>query len=295
MSTIIEVADLAFGYTPGSTILEDVTFKVESGTFLAIAGPNGAGKSTLLNLLSGTLKPQCGTIHIDGKCIDSYNTKGLAEKIAVVRQEFVPVFDFSVVETVMMARTVSFGPGGFETKMDKETVSDALKATDTTQFAVRSLKTLSSGERQRVFIARALAQNAPILLLDEPTSFLDIGHQVAIYDLLKATQLGQGKTIVAVTHDLNLAAQYCDEALLLFGCSGAASRLDSDAGRPANRGYCVGKTADIFSIGRIEEVFGVRVFAGNIGRERFFIPLGKFAKDAGHPTNSNQGTKVRGS
>jgi iron complex transport system ATP-binding protein len=290
MSGIIEVENLSFGYTPQGTILRDISFEVKAGAFLAIAGPNGIGKTTLLNLLCRLLRPEGGSIRIDAARIESYSVKELAQIIGVVRQEFVPVFDFSVTEVVSMARTSYLGTFGFESKTDREIVDEALKATDTAQFAPRSLGTLSAGERQRVFIARALAQNTPILLLDEPTSFLDLKHQVGIYDLLKATQLEKGKTIVAVTHDINLAAQYCDEILLLGGTPRSEMTEDlSDSGvRPkpqddtqTRSNYHFGKTADVFSPAQIEKVFGVRVFAGNVGQEKFFIPLGKFAKDIG--------------
>ena len=271
MSAIIEVKNLSFGYTPQNTILKDISFEIKAGTFLGIAGPNGAGKSTLLNLLCGALKPKSGTIKIDATPIESYNWEALAGKVAVVRQEFVPAFGFSVIETVLMARTPYFGTFGFENKTDKQIVNEALEATDTAQFASRPLGSLSGGERQRVFIARALAANSPVLLLDEPTSFLDLKHQVGIYDLLKSTQLEKGKTIVAITHDINMAAQYCDEILLLG----------------ANSNYHIGQTKDVFSPEQIEKVFGVRTFVVSLGREKFFIPLGKFAKDSGQITDKH--------
>ncbi len=269
MNAIIKVENLNFGYTPQNTILKGISFEVIQGKFLAIAGPNGAGKTTLLNLLCGLLRPKAGCIRIDGVPVESYSVKKLAQKVAVVRQEFVPVFDFTVAQMVSMARTPYLGTFGFEDKTDKQMVNEALEATDTAQFALRALGSLSGGERQRVFIARALAANSPVLLLDEPTSFLDLKHQVGIYDLLKTAQLEKGKTIVAVTHDINLAAQYCDEALLLG----------------ADGNYHIGKTKDVFSPEQIEKVFGVRTFAGRIGKEKFFIPLGKFAKDSGQITS----------
>ena len=180
MNSIIEVKNLSFWYVPERTILKNLSFEVTPGMFLAIAGPNGAGKSTLLNLLCGSLKPKSGATRIDGAPINAYSTKELAKKVAVVRQEFVPVFEFSVIETVLMARTLYYQHIGFESKTDREIVTEAMEATDTAQFASRSLGSLSGGERQRVFIARALAQDTEILLLDEPTSFLDFKHQVEI-------------------------------------------------------------------------------------------------------------------
>jgi len=263
MSGVIEVKNLSFGYTSRSVVLKDIGFAVPSQTFLAIVGPNGAGKSTLLNLMSGALKPRSGTITIDAAPIETYGAQKLAAKVAVVRQESAPIFGFSVLETVLMARTPYFGTAGFESQADRDIVKDALELTDTAAFASRPLTSLSSGERQRVFIARALAQNSPILLLDEPTSFLDLKHQVGIYDLLKAAQLEKGKTIVAVTHDINLACQYCDEALLLG--------TDSfHRHGPAN---------EILSAEQIKDVFDVQIFAGRVGQERFFMPLGRLAKD----------------
>jgi len=263
MSGIIKVENLSFAYRSQGTIVKDISFEVMQGTFLTIAGPNAAGKTTLLNLLCGLLSAQAGSIKIDAANIESYSVKELAQKLAVVRQEFVPVFDFTVAQVVSMARTPYLGTFGFESQADMKFINEALEMTDTKQFSSRPLAELSGGERQRVFIARALAQNTPILLLDEPTSFLDLKHQVGIYDLLKTMQLEKGKTIVAVTHDINLAAQYADVTLLLG----------------ADSSYQYGRAQDVFSPEQIERVFGVRAFTGKIGEEKFFIPLGKFAKD----------------
>jgi len=269
---IIEVQDLTFGYTQTghsaelsrSPVLKDLSFEVQAGSFLAIAGPNGAGKTTLLNLLCGLLQAQRGAITIDAAPIKSYSVQALAHKVAIVRQEFIPVFGFTVAEMVMMARTFYLNALGFESKTDRQKVREALEATEVACFAGRPLSRLSGGERQRVFIARALAQETPLLLLDEPTSFLDLKHQVGIYDLLKKMQLEKGKTIITITHDVNLAAQYCDEILLLG---------------PDNS-YHIGRAKNVFTSEQIEKVFGVRGFAGTVGRERFFLPLGKLAKDA---------------
>jgi len=279
--SIIEVSNLSFGYTDVE-ILRNLSFKVKNGSFLAIAGPNGAGKTTLLNLLCGSLRPKTGKIMVDAAPIESYSDEALAEKVAVVRQEFVPVFGFSVIETVMMSRTLHYGRMGFETQIDRQIVNEALETTDTARFASRLLASLSGGERQRVLIARALAQDTVILLLDEPTSFLDLKHQVGIYDLLKRMQLEKGKTIIAVTHDINLAAQYCDETLLLGGAVFSEKMQDASQ---SDINYQFGSTQDVFSTERIEKVFGVRTFVVKVGQERFFLPLGKFAKDGQVITN----------
>jgi len=260
MSPIIEVDKLTFAYVPSSCVLRDLCFEVPAGTFLAVVGPNGAGKTTLLNLLCGTLSPAKGTITIAGASLQSYRPATLARKVAVVRQEFVPVFGFSVVETVLTARTGYMGLAGFESKADRDAVYAALELTDTARFASRTLGSLSGGERQRVFIARAIAQDTPVLLLDEPTNFLDLKHQVGIYELLKTAQTQKGKTLVAVTHDINLAAQYCDRVLLL-GCDGR---------------FWHGAPGDVLTAERIESVFGVPVLVGRIAEQAFFIPRGRF-------------------
>jgi iron complex transport system ATP-binding protein len=271
MSGIIEVENLSFGYTSETKVLKNMSFEIKHGAFLVIAGPNGTGKSTLLNLMCRALTPKSGSIRIDSEAIESYSRRMLAAKVAVVRQELTPIFGFSVMETVLMARTPYYCSMGFESRTDRQITNEALDATDTARFASRPLSSLSSGERQRVFIARALAQNSLIMLLDEPTSFLDLKHQVGIYDLLKAAQVEKGKTIVAVTHDINLASQYCDEILLLG--------TDGD--------FHIGETKTVLLPEKIKEVFDVDVFAGGIGEENFFIPLGKLAKNTGKQSKSS--------
>jgi iron complex transport system ATP-binding protein len=261
MSVCIQIENLGFSYGSQAEILKNLSFQIPAGTFLSIAGPNGAGKTTLLKLLSGLHKPASGSIEIDSKPINFYSVRQLAKKIAVVRQEFIPVFEFSAAQVISMARTPYLGALAFETETDREAVAESLEMTDTARFANRPLGHLSGGERQRIFIARALAQQTPILLLDEPTSFLDMKHQVGIYDLLKKMQIEKQKTIVSVTHDINLAAQYSDMILLLS----------------ADGNYTFGPTREILTTERIERVFGVQTFSAQIGQKRFFFPLGKYS------------------
>jgi iron complex transport system ATP-binding protein len=269
MTAAIQAEHVTFGYGRGRPVLRNVNFEVQAGTFLAVVGPNGAGKSTLINILAGLLQPQSGDVLLQGANLRSSRVQDIARRVAVVRQEFIPVFGYSVMETVLMARTLHYGRLGFESKADRELALQALELTETVAFAARPLDSLSAGERQRVFIARGLAQNTPLLLLDEPTSFLDLKHQVRIYELLKSVQLENGTTIVAISHDLNLAAQYCDQTLLL-------SPLSS---RPTESSSCrVGKTFDILTPEEIERAFEVRVFSAMVGNERFLIPLGSRAK-----------------
>ncbi len=269
MSAIAKVRDLSFGYSPAQTILRSLSFEVQQGQFLTIAGPNGAGKTTLLNLLCALLKPDKGKIEIDSAGIESYSARALAMKIAVVRQQFVPVFEFSASQVVSMARTPYLGTFGFERSNDRRLVTQALEMTEVSRFAHRTLAQLSGGERQRVFIARALAQDTPILLLDEPTSSLDIKHQVAIFDLLKRLQAEKAKTIIAVTHDINLAAQYCDRALLL--------------GSDCSCWY--GSSSEVLTAERIEKVFGVECLVGTAGKQSFLVPVGKYTKKSEQADN----------
>lgn len=244
----------------------NLSASIEAGSFCAVAGPNGVGKSTLIALVAGLLKADSGSIHVFDKNVVSYKPKKLSRQIALVQQEYVPVFGFTVLETVMMARLSRSDFVLFENNEDKNIVAEALEQTEIVHLAGRKLNELSGGERQRVFIARALAQQTPILLLDEPTNHLDIKHQIRIFDLLKKLQSQQNKTILAVTHDINMACQYCDRAMLMTG-----------------RGPVLwGKPSDIFTIDSIKSVFEVDGVGGMMNNKPFFIPSGRI------PTEKNR-------
>ena len=209
-----DVRNLTFGY--GDTdILSDVGFSVKSGDFLGIIGPNGSGKSTLLNLLSGTLKPRSGEIQLNGHSLGSISRKEIARSVAVVPQETTATFGFTAAQVVLMGRSPHLGRLSLEGKGDVDIARDAMTATDTWPLRDRRLNEISGGEKQRVVIARALAQEARTLLLDEPTSALDIRHQVGIYNLLRRLHAQGGRTIVLVSHDLNLSARACTRLMLL--------------------------------------------------------------------------------
>lgn len=265
MTSAIQAEHITFGYGRDKPVLRDVSFEVQRGSFLAIAGPNGVGKSTLINILARLLRPQAGRVLLEGENLRSCRVQKVARKVAVVRQEFIPAFGFSVIETVLMARTLHYGRLGFESTTDRELAIRALELTGTTEFASRPLGSLSAGERQRVFIARGLAQDTPILLLDEPTSFLDLKHQIKVYDLLKSIQTGKGTTIVAITHDINLASQYCDETLLLYPPGKSAAESPS---------YRIGKTSEVLTSDEVERAFDIRVFSVIVGGLRFMVPSG---------------------
>ena len=214
MNTILKIKNLGFSYK-NQNVISNLSFEINSGSFVAIAGPNGSGKSTLLKLMCKILKPNKGNILFDDKNLSKFNTKELSQKIALVPQDFSAAFDFSVTQTVLMGRINKLGALGFAQPNDFKIVKQAIEATEISHLKDRSINELSGGERQRCFIARALAQETPVILLDEPTSFLDLKHQVGIYDLLKKMQLSEGKTIITVTHDINLATQYANNVLLM--------------------------------------------------------------------------------
>jgi iron complex transport system ATP-binding protein len=187
---------------------------LDQGAFLGIIGPNGAGKSTMLRLLCGILKPRQGTISLFGEELSSQSQKSIAQKIAFVPQETHFALDFSVQEIVQMGRYPYKRPFEREDHQDRSAIEEALRAAYVWDLRKRPINSLSSGERQRAVIARALAQLPKVLLLDEPTSHLDLHHQFAIMELLKKLNK-QGISIAVVHHDLNLASLYCKSLILM--------------------------------------------------------------------------------
>lgn len=221
----IGVEGLSFRYRsdqPGRAwTLNGVSFAVKPGEVLGIVGPNGSGKSSLLKLLAGLLRPLLGDIQIAGQSINQLEPQVLARMVAVVPQEFVQVFPFTVAETVLMGRFPHRRTGWWNLGMGDESEADLLVAhrammdTDVVAFADRLVSDLSGGERQRVMIARALAQEPIILLLDEPMAFLDINHQIDICALIRRLNRERALTVVMVSHDLNVASQLCDRLVML--------------------------------------------------------------------------------
>jgi iron complex transport system ATP-binding protein len=256
--SLIKIDKVSFNYSK-QPILSDLTLSIESGLFWGVVGPNGAGKSTLIQLVAGLLKPAKGTIQLADKPLSHYRHKELARQLAMVRQEYVPSFGFTVLETVMMARICRQDFVLFENADDRNIVAKSLEMMEIAHLANRTLAQLSGGERQRVFIARALAQDTPILLLDEPTNHLDLKHQIRIFDLLKSLQIKQKKTILAVTHDINMAARYCDQ-LLLLGQGGK---------------YSSGNSSQVLDVDKLKEYFGVECHQAVLNERPFFIPLGQ--------------------
>ncbi len=196
-------------------VLRGVSLDVERGAFLGILGPNGSGKTTLLNLVDGILSPREGRVLLEGADASSLDRNELARMVAVVPQDSPLIFPFTVQEIVLMGRAPHLGRWRFEGKRDFEIARDAMEKTGTLPLAGRPMSALSGGERQRVFIARALAQEPRILLLDEPTSNLDIRHQSEFFSLVAELNRTQGLTVIAVSHDINLASLYCRRIVLL--------------------------------------------------------------------------------
>lgn len=194
-------------------ILQDVELEAKSGEVLAVIGANGAGKSTLIRCINRILKPYTGTVFLDGKEFSRFNAKERACMMGYVPQTAKDVFSFNVMETVLMGRKphISWGIG----KRDLEIVNAVLLRMGLKQFVERQLYELSGGERQKVLIARALAQEPEVLLLDEPTSNLDVRHQLEVMELVQGIALQQKKCVLMVVHDLNLAARFADQILML--------------------------------------------------------------------------------
>ncbi len=209
----IDARQLRFRYS-GEPVVREVSLTLRPGELLGVIGPNGSGKSTLLRLLSGVLRPEAGEVRLLGRHLGTYSRSELGRMIAVVPQQTLIEFPFSVMEVVLMGRAPHLGGFAFEGDRDVTIAREAMRRTGVDHLAARRIHELSGGERQRVIMARALAQDAQVLLLDEPAAFLDIRHEVEIYDLLREVA-AEGRSIISVLHDLNLAALYCDRVALL--------------------------------------------------------------------------------
>ena len=211
---LLEAQGIDAGYD-GRTVLRGLSLGVSRGEFLVVVGPNGSGKSTLVRALSRVLAPSAGQVLLDGADLYRLDARLVARRIAVVPQDSVVGFAFSVLEVALMGRSPHLPRFAFERPVDYAIAERALALTHTLPFADRPITSLSGGERQRVIIARALAQQPEILLLDEPTAHLDINHQIEVMDLVASLAAGQSLTVVAILHDLNLASQYGQRMVLM--------------------------------------------------------------------------------
>ncbi len=230
-------------------VLDDVSFELADGKILAVVGPNGAGKTTLIKTLNGTIEPEYhgGALIYDAKMnrreIQFMSRAEIAREIAVVAQETETRFPVSVIEFVLAGRFVHGGPFGWESEADIASARRALADCDLAEYEARLMNELSGGERQRVVLARALATNARILLLDEPTANLDLAHQAMMFNLVRKRCRSCNASAVVITHDLNLAAEFADEILMLKDGKVAA----------------YGEPREVLTAENIEDVFGVKV------------------------------------
>ena len=260
MGEAIAFEDVRFAYAPGGPdVFGSLSLRVAPGELTALLGPNGSGKSTWVRLAAGLLRPLAGSVRVLGRDAATMPARERARTVAVVPQESVLAFDHTVREVVAMGRAPHLGLLGIARPEDARAVDEALDRTGLTALAARPFRTLSGGERQRAIIARALAQAARVLLLDEPTASLDLRHRVGLDDLVRRLHRERGLTVVVVTHDLDLAARSCDRIVLLAGGAVLADGPPRAVLRP-----------DV-----LERVYGVRVavLEGPSGRPHV-VPLG---------------------
>jgi len=238
----LEVRQVCFSYFDGM-ILHDINLSIRDGEMVGLLGPNGSGKTTLIKLVSGVLKPSRGQVNLDGHRVSQLSRKAIARWVAVVPQQFHMPFAFTVREVVTLGRIPFIKPFADESEADRRLVTNALELVGISDLAQRRFDELSGGERQKVILAMALAQQPEILLLDEPIAHLDITHQVEILEMVRSLNLERGLTVVAAMHDLNLAALYFDRLILL----------------KEGRIYCDGTPSQVLTVDRIREVFSASV------------------------------------
>jgi iron complex transport system ATP-binding protein len=254
----VETEAVGFRYAR-ETALEDVSLRVEPGEVVGLLGPNGSGKSTLVKIISGILPHYDGSARVDGVEVRTAPRRDLASMLAVVPQETTFGFPFTVLQTVLMGRHPHLAGLAFETQSDVELARAALGRCGAAHLQDRTIQELSSGERQRVVFARALAQEPRALLLDEPTSFLDIRHQTELYDLVRELATRDHTAVLTVLHDLNLAAEYCDRICLLR------------RGRVA----AAGPTDEVFTYANLTSVFETEVYVdtNDLTGQLLVVPL----------------------
>lgn len=251
MSAGLRLLGAAFGYGERPVVAE-LDLEVRAGEVVGVLGRNGSGKTTLLRGATGLLRAFAGRVELLGDPIERLPRREIARRVAVVPQEGIPPFPFTALDVVLMGRAPRLRPFEFEGEEDLDAARRALREVGAAQFADREISALSGGERQRVVVARALAQEAPLLLADEPTAHLDLHHAVEVFALLGRLARERGLGVLVVTHDLNLAARHCDRLALL-----AEGRL-----------IACGPPESVLDPPLLERAFGcaVQVFADAAGR-----------------------------
>ena len=257
--TTLSAEHLSLSY--GSTqILDNITLKVPEGKISVIIGSNGCGKSTILRSLARLLMPQEGVVYLDGKAIHQQSSKEIAKKLAILPQGPEAPEDITVKDLCYYGRHPHKGLFSRQTLEDEAIVNRALSATKMTDFVDRTLDELSGGQRQRAWISMALAQDTDLLLLDEPTTYLDLAHQIEILELLRDLNRTHGRTIVMVLHDLNQAAQYADHLISIV----------------KGEIYQEGPPEIVFTKNMIKEVFGLEccIIENPVDQTPLCIPIG---------------------
>ncbi|MFH1282400.1 MAG: ABC transporter ATP-binding protein [bacterium] len=242
IENIFNLKNISYFYNKISA-LNSIFFTVNKGEFVGIIGPNGAGKSTLLNILSQLLSPENGEASLYGRNLLDFTKKELSRLIAVVPAEMYIPYSFTVQEIVSMGRTPHMGLLSIAKPSDNKIINNAIDTTHIRHLINRNINSLSSGEKQRVFISQALAQQPHILLLDEPTSHLDIHHQIEILRILKKQNEETHLTVIMVSHDINLASEFCSKLVLM------------DSGRIVK----TGEPKEIITAKHIREIYGLDI------------------------------------
>jgi iron complex transport system ATP-binding protein len=214
MPRILELDAVSFAYRRAA-VFTNLSVGFDEGEMTAVLGPNGSGKTTLVRLALGYLQPAAGRVRLQGRSLRDCPARERARIVAVVPQESHLAFDFTVREVVLMGRAPHLGLLGIDSEEDRRIAVESMEQTDVARLAERRFTALSGGERQRVVVARALAQRPRLLLLDEPTAFLDLKHRLSVYDLLTELNRNLGITVIVVSHDINLAARHCRRVVLL--------------------------------------------------------------------------------
>ncbi|HEY7721481.1 MAG TPA: ABC transporter ATP-binding protein [Pedococcus sp.] len=256
----LEARDLCLAYD-GRAVVDRLSLEVPTGAVTAVVGANACGKSTLLRGLARVLQPQSGAVLLDGRSIHDRPTKEVAAVLGLLPQSPVAPEGITVADLVGRGRYPHQGWFRRWTAEDEQAVAEALAATDTAELADRNVDELSGGQRQRVWIAMALAQQTDLLLLDEPTTFLDVAHQVEVLDLLGDLNHARGTTVVLVLHELNLAARYADHLVAMRDGQVVAD----------------GPPADVVTEERVREVFGMdcRVVPDPVAGTPMVVPIGR--------------------